>query len=143
MAHIQKLITGSILIIAGILFLAWLFRCSGFDGHLVTIGDYESKEAGLRAAIPVLAKEICYCPQGTEIYRIIWKGPDPEEGQSINNHALLYIPARKRLGYEADILSGFSDRVYVVDKAAIKKVAEKGGGIEDFSEYDQDKESSR
>jgi hypothetical protein len=55
----------------------------------------------------------------------------------VDDRALLYEPGRKRLGYEHDVQSGISGKAYIVEMAAIKEVAKKGGSLEDFSEYDQ------
>jgi hypothetical protein len=139
----RKFMVAGIFVVAGICLLGWSFRCSGLSGHMVTIGVYESPGAGLRAAIRVLAKELCDCPFENRIYRIVWKGPDPDEGQRIEDHALLYDSKWKKLGYESDIGSGISGKAYTVDAAAIKAVAEKGGTLEDFSKYDQGEELVR
>lgn len=130
------------LIIIGILFVLgsvaaalWLFKCYGLFAVSVHIGKFDSKEAGLRAAIPELVREMKVCPW-SETYRVIWDGPDPEE-QSVRGRSLLYNRKRKRLGYEQDLHSGISGKVYLVDEAAIKTVAEQGGTLEDFAAYDQ------
>jgi hypothetical protein len=117
-----------ILILAGTALSFWLLRCP--SEIYTTIGNFESREAGLREAVPKLATEIHRCPEA-ELYRIVWIGPDP------NRHALLYDAKRNRLGYEDDVLSGIAGKTYIVDKAAINKVAERRETLEDFSEYDQ------
>jgi len=101
-----------------------------------SIGVFDSKEEGLRASIPKLAAEIHECPDA-ELYRIMWKGPDPDENQRVDQRALLYDKPRKRLGYEHDVGSGIAGRAWIVDRSAIQAVAQKGGVFEDFAAYDQ------
>jgi hypothetical protein len=142
MRHKRKFMIAGIVVVAGICLSGWLLRCR-FDGHMVAISVYESKEAGLRAAVPVLARKLCECPSSTQVYRIIWTSPDSDKGEGIDEHALLYDSRWKRLGYEYDIDSGIWGKAYIVDAEAIKAVAEKGGTLEDFSEYDRGEESVR
>jgi hypothetical protein len=100
----------------------------------VSIGEFPSKEAGLRAAIPRLASELDRCPKA-EKYRVIWMGPDSDGSTRVNRRALLYLKNFKKLGYEHDVESGISGEPYIVDGAAIKAVAKKGGTLQDFSDY--------
>ena len=122
-----------ILILAVTALSVVLLRCP--DEIYKTIGNFGSKEAALRAAVPKLAAEIHKCPRA-ELYRIVWIGPDPDENQRIDRRALLYDKERNRLGYEPDVFSGIAGRVYIVNEAAINEVAEKGGTLEDFTEYE-------
>jgi hypothetical protein len=77
------------------------------------------------------------CPW-SEAYRISWRGPDPED-QIIWYRALYYDRRSKWLGYEHDSFSGTTGKTYRADEVAIRAVAEKGGTLEDFSAYDQNK----
>lgn len=101
----------------------------------VFIGEFDSKDAALRAAIRRLAVEVDRCPDAEE-YHIVWVGPDPDQNQRVDRRALWYFRRPKTLGYEHDVSSGIAGRNYIVDDAAIKAVAEKGGALEDFAEYD-------
>ena len=137
MRDIYKLLTVcivGILIVAGIVLGAWSLICR--DEIYKTIGNFESKDAGLRAAIPHLAAEIRRCPEA-ELYRIVWSSPDTEGYQHVDRRALLYVRKAKAIGYEHDVFSGIAGKAYIVDETAIKAVAERGGSLEDFSEYDQ------
>ena len=131
----RKIILASILLVVGVAIGWWLFRCYGLNAVSVHIGKFDSKDAGLRAAIPELAREIRMCPWSKE-YRVIWEGPDPED-QTVRMRALLYNRKWKSFGYEHDVFSGISGQIYKVDEAAIKAVAEKGGTLEDFAAYDK------
>jgi hypothetical protein len=102
--------------------------------HTVKIGRFDSKEAGVRAAIPRLATEIAKCPDA-EVYRVMWVGPGDSPNYSRN--AVLYERRDNRLGYEDDPGSSFSETPYAVDDAAIHAVAGEGGTLEDFAKYDQ------
>ena len=102
----------------------------------VSIGQFESKDAGLRASIKVLADQVKRCPNSTD-YHIIWVGPDPDQNQRVDRRGLWYFRRPKSLGYEHDISSGIAGRKYIVDDEAIRAVAEQGGTLEDFAEYDQ------
>jgi hypothetical protein len=112
----------------------------------VEIGEFQSKDAGMRAAVKRLAVEIQENPNA-ERYRIVWTGPfsdeDDDARQSIDRRALVYCLPVKWLGYEHDVDSGIAGRKYIVDRADIKAVAEKGGSLEDFDEYDQSPPSTR
>ena len=112
---------------------AWLLRCPKEVN--VSIGAFPSMNAGLRAAIRRLPVEIDRCPAALG-YRIMWISPD-SENERVDRQALLYFTGPQALGYERDVFSGISGREYVVDQTAIRSVAEKGGTLEDFSEYDQ------
>jgi hypothetical protein len=107
-------------------------RCS--KDMSTSIGEFESKEAGIHAAIPRLAAEIRRCPEA-EVYRIMWAGPGDYYGNY--RHAVLYDRRSKRVGYEDDFLSGFSGKTYSIDDKAVRVVAEKSGTMEDFSACDQ------
>ena len=98
------------------------------------IGEFQSKEAGVRASLPKLIALIQECPEAREYY-IIFTAP---EGQSVDRCALVYYRgdgARGIIGYEGDVFSGTVGRTYSVDNEAIKAVAEKGGTLEDFAGY--------
>jgi hypothetical protein len=115
----------AILLAVGITLAVWILSCPrDID---VSIGEFESKQA----ALPKLSAEISRCPQA-EQYRVSWIASDLAMRQ-----AVLYIRKPKMLGYEQDCYSGFSDWPYNVDDVAIRTVAEKGGKLEDFQEYDQ------
>jgi hypothetical protein len=118
------------------------------DGLFVPIGEFQSKDAGMRAAIKRLVVETERCPNA-RLYRIVWVGPfsddDPAGRESIDRRSLLYWgpnPA-KWLGYEFDVFSGADGRRYLVDRAAIEAVAAKAGTLEDFDQYDQNHPSTR
>ncbi|HKV37940.1 MAG TPA: hypothetical protein VJX67_01915 [Blastocatellia bacterium] len=106
------------------------------------IGEFQSKDAGIRAAIKRLAVETQKCPE-TKSYQITWVGPSDENPSEMTSHgwrALVYWwngRSRMLLGYEHDFQSGTSGRIYAVDRAAIRAVADKGGTLSDFDKYDQ------
>jgi len=93
------------------------------------IGNFESKEAGMRSSIRKLATEIRRCP-GARLYRVIWHGPYEGGDQSMREQAILYDREHKRLGYEQDIYSGIAGKAYIVDAEAIDKVAQSGGSLD-------------
>jgi hypothetical protein len=116
-------------------FVWWELRCP--EEIIVSIGEFDSKDAGLRASIPRLAAEVHRCPEA-EMYRIIWVAPETDPNHSgINRRSTFYSRATKTIGYEADVHSGSVGRTYVVDDATINAVAEKGGTLEDFQEYEK------
>jgi hypothetical protein len=129
----RKAILASIVIGCGIVLAVWMLICP--SEVRVSIGEFPSKEAGLRAAIVTLAYELDRCPNA-ETYRIIWRGPNSEGSPHVGRRALLYLQEFKKLGYEHDILSGIDGEPYIVNQAAIKAVAEEGGTLQDFSNYD-------
>ncbi len=136
MRNVYKIVIAGIvgiLILAGIALEAWPLGCSG--EIYKTIGNFESKDAGLRAAIPRLAGEIQRCPEA-ELYRIVWLSPNEEGSQHVDRRALLYTRKAKAIGYEHDVFSGIAGKAYIVDEAAIRAVAARKGTLEDFSEYD-------
>ncbi|MEW6209296.1 MAG: hypothetical protein AB1631_13070 [Acidobacteriota bacterium] len=136
MKNVYKIVIAGavvILILAGIALEVWSLGCR--REIYKTIGDFESREAGLRAAIPHLAAEIRRCPEA-ELYRIVWRSSDTEGHKDVDQRALLYARKAKAIGYEHDVFSGISGKAYIVAEAAIKAVAEKRGSLEDFSEYD-------
>ena len=106
------------------------------------IGEFETKDAALRASIPRLAAEISKCPKA-QIYRIVWTGPGLSD--RVDRHALLYCRSRidnssASVGYEDDVFSGYSNGIssaYVVNDASVRAVAEAGGTLEDFAAYNQ------
>jgi hypothetical protein len=130
--RIQRKPVIGIFSVACVLAAACLFRCPKEVN--VYIGEFPSRDAGLRAAIKRLPQEIDRCP-GAEGYRVMWRGPDPEDGR-VDREALLYFRRPRALGFEHDVYSGISGRAYVVDEVDIRVVAEKGGTLEDFAEYD-------
>jgi hypothetical protein len=113
----------------------WLLRCYGPIAVKDDIGKFDSKESGLRAAIPHLVNQFRFCPCSEE-YRIVWQGPDPED-KLIGGRALYYNRRSKLLGYEQDAFSGTTGKTYRVDQSAIQAVAEKGGTMDNFLVYDQ------
>ena len=122
----------ALFVLAVSLMIATSPYCS--EGQTVYIGNLDSKEAGVRAAIRKLAAEIVKCP-GARVYRVMWEGPGNYQGNY--RHAILYERRDNRIGYEDDFLSSFSDETYVVDDAAIHAVADEGGALEEFARYDQ------
>lgn len=112
--------------------IATMPYCS--EKQTVYIGNFDSKQAGVRASIPRLAAEIAKCPDA-RVYRVMWEGLGNYQGNY--RHAVLYERRDNRIGYEDDSLSSFSDETYIVDEAAIEAVAEQGGKLEDFARYDQ------
>lgn len=105
----------------------------------VSLGDFTSMDAGNRASIQRLSKEVCRCPKAYK-YRIFWKVTS--EGEEIDRRAALYerqkqVTGMGRVGYEIDPYSGFWSKVHTVNDNAIHAVAHKGGTFEDFTEYDQ------
>jgi hypothetical protein len=139
----RRLIILTLIFGIGITTAWWYARCFGVFGVFGiaeasdSIGEYESIDPALRASIPKLASLLRVCPCSNK-YRIVWKGQDPED-QRVAFRALLYNRKWKTLGYEYDVYSGISGKVYIVDEAAIRAVAEKGGTLEDFEGYDQGK----
>jgi Arc/MetJ-type ribon-helix-helix transcriptional regulator len=109
---------------------------------LVEIGEFRSRDEGVRAAIKRLAADT-QCPE-TGCIRIMWSGPAHDTSNtSAFSQALVYVQngaagTARLLGYEHDFLSGAGSRLYLVDRAAIQAVAEKGGTLEDFDQYDQE-----
>lgn len=129
------LLTILVLVVVGILLMRWLLSCP--NEIYFRIGTYESKEAGIRAAIKKLPAEMERCPKAKR-YRIVWSGPTPmEDDGHVDRRALLYDRQSKALGYERDVLSGIDGKAYFVDDAAIRAVAQKDGTLEDFAEYDE------
>ncbi|HET8669620.1 MAG TPA: hypothetical protein VFM05_03050 [Candidatus Saccharimonadales bacterium] len=122
----------ALFVLAVSLMIATMPYCS--EKQTVYIGNFGSKEAGVRAAIPKLAAEIARCPDAN-VYRVMWEGPGNYQGNY--RHSVLYERRDNRIGYEDDFLSSFSDQSYVVDDAAIHAVAVEGGMLEDFARYDQ------
>jgi len=99
------------------------------------VGDFASKDAALRASIPVLAAEIRKHPEARE-YTAIFSSPEPDPVFGNTRRSVFYDRSSGEVGYEADLDSGAVGRVYVVDDSAIEAVARKGGTLEDFGEYD-------
>ena len=116
--------------------------CMICRGEMETsIGSFDSRDTGTRSALRELAKEVASCPRA-ELYRVIWASPNPEY-PTIDRQAILYDRPHKRLGYERDIYSGISGKAYIVDDSAIRIVAERGGSLESFVEFDQSVESGK
>jgi hypothetical protein len=129
--------------VAGIILVGGAAACSRCGSDLeVSIGPYESRDIGVRSSIQKLAAELRQCPQA-RLYRVIWRSPDPEGNEVMERQAILYDREHKRLGYEHDIYSGIAGKAYIVDDDAIQKVAERGGSLEAFVEYDQGSGSSK
>jgi hypothetical protein len=104
------------------------------------IGEFPSKDAGIRAAIKVLAVEAKKHPN-KKIIKVEWTGPYSDEGERerhvIGPRALLYTGdgLARALAWAHDPDSGASFPCYYVDPDAIEAVAEKGGTLEDFEQY--------
>jgi hypothetical protein len=97
-----------------------------------TIGEFESRETAVRAAIPKLATAISKCPR-VEKYRIVFTSPGI---YSVDRHALLYFRRNSPhswIGYEDDVFSGISPDFgpYEVNDADVHSVAAKGGSLDD------------
>jgi hypothetical protein len=110
------------------------FQC----GEEITedIGEFDSKDAALRAAIPKLAAEMRRCTEA-ETYRIIFFAPETHPWhQGIGRRSVLFYRPSMTVGYEADALSGTIGKTYVVDDSAVQSIAQKGGTLDDFAEYD-------
>jgi|SRR5581483_10247710 len=130
----QKTIILAFMFLLLIVFLSawWLLNCSTEISG--SIGEFPSKDAAFRASIKEINSEVQRCPR-TETYRIIWTVKDDPMRQST-----LYYRARDGnayIGHEQDAYSGFSEKSYSVDDRDVKAVAEKGGTLEDFSDYDR------
>ena len=128
----------AVLFWVGIVIGTLLVACKRCESDMRTkIGTFESMDDGMRSSIRKLAEEIKRCPKAMS-YRVIWESPMPEGGEQRLEQAILYSRYHKKLGWEHDIGSGISGRAYVVGDEDIHKVAEQGGSLEDFAEYDQD-----
>ena len=127
-----KLFVLSVVIVVAGIVLAVLSLIPPADSResISNLGEFGSKEAGLRASIPKLSAQLDRCPDA-EVFRVMWVGLGNYQGGQ-DRHALLYDRKHNRIGYEDDFLSGFSDDTYFADDNAIRAVAEKGGTIEDF-----------
>ena len=132
LAGIACSILAACVLVTALIIGATAYNCA--DELTVSIGKFDSKEVAVRAAIPNLAAEIARC-RDAKVYRITWVGPGNHQGEY--RHAVLYDRRNKKIGYEDDFLSSFSDETYVVDDRAIQAVAEEGGTLEDFAQYDQ------
>ena len=102
------------------------------------IGEFDSRDAAVRAAIPKLAYAIRKCPK-VKTYRIVFTAPGI---YATHRHALLYSrrnSPQALIGYEDDVFSGISPDFgpYAVDDAVVLAVSEKGGSLEDFAQYDR------
>lgn len=126
---IAALITGTLASTSGC-------RCSERE-VISEIGEFKSKEAGLKASIPKLAALVEQCP-ATPLFRVMWVGPgNYPNGGNGNRHALLYDREHKMIGYEDDFLSGISGDLYYADYSDIRAVGEKQGMLTDFTLYDR------
>ena len=132
LAGIACTVLAAAILTVGLIMVATAHSCA--EELAEHIGEFDSKEAGVRSAIPKMAAEISRCPNAKS-YRVMWVGPGNYGGK--NRHAVLYETRGNRIGYEDDFLSGFSDETYVVDDTAIRAIAEKGGTLEEFAQYDQ------
>ena len=99
------------------------------------VGEFKSKEAGLKASIPKLADLVKRCP-ATPMFRVMWVGPGnyPNGG---NRHALLYDREHNMIGYEDDFLSGISGEPYYANDSDILALAERLGVLTDLTLYEQ------
>ncbi|HKV37931.1 MAG TPA: hypothetical protein VJX67_01870 [Blastocatellia bacterium] len=135
-----------ILMLGTILASASFFACGpqqcpndphDLEGLWIRIGPFQSWDAGMRAGVKRLAAEIQRCPL-TQKYRVEWTNPSdashPDWGSLV---CAGHDPRRMGLGLENSPGDGIAVRMYIVDRAAIKVVAEKGGAVEDFDKYDQ------
>ena len=99
-------------------------------------GEFDSKEAAVRAAISKLAAQTRRCPRA-ETYRIIFIAPETHPWhKGIDRRSLFYYRPSMTIGYEADVFSGYVGKTYIVDDAAIQSVAQKSGTLDDFAEYE-------
>ena len=103
------------------------------------IGDFDSAEAGARAAVRRLSEEIHRCGEAKE-YNISWKftiAGAPERAW----RALKHIRKDKTsgvAGYEYRPASGTGE-TYWVDDSAVHQVANEGGTLSDFAKYQKKK----
>ena len=114
----------ALLILAGIAFVLKRSECTREIYEI--IGEFDSTGRAIRAAIAPLAAAIQRCPRA-ETYRIVWTGPG--KYNNVDRHALLYDRNFKSLGYEDDVFSRFSDKIYTADDSAIQRLAERGGTV--------------
>jgi hypothetical protein len=100
------------------------------------IGEFDSKEAAVRAAISTLAAQTSRCPRA-ETYRMIFVAPETHPWhKGIDRRSLFYQRPSMTIGYEADVFSGYIGKTYVVEDAAIQSVAQKSGTLDDFAEFE-------
>src|SRR6267142_7219002 len=95
------------------------FFCS--SQSRVSIGKFDSKENGARAAVRRLAEEIHRCPEAKD-YRISWNFPSgPEERGWLAVKYVRQDNASGVVGYEYDPDSGMRQDTYLVDNDAIDR----------------------
>jgi hypothetical protein len=104
LAGIACLVLAACILATALIIGATPYNCT--EEITESIGKFDSKEGGVRAAIPKLAVEIARCPDA-KVYRITWVGPGNHPGDS--RHGVLYDRRNKKIGYEDDFLSSFSD----------------------------------
>ena len=110
------------------------FYCG--DEITENIGEFDSKDTALRAAIPKLAAEMRRCPEAKR-YRIIFVAPETHPWhEEIGRRSLFYYRRSMRIGYEADAFSGYLGQTYAVDDSAVQSIAQKGGTLDDLAEYE-------
>jgi hypothetical protein len=109
--------------------------------RLVPIGQFYSKQEGIRAAVKRLAAEIQDFPR--DCVRIVWSAPADDKSKIASSRQALVSSDNwgdgevRWVAYEHDSDSGARSRHYLVDRAAIQLVAEKGGTVKDFEPYDK------
>lgn len=132
-----------LVIVGGALTIAalWTVACIGCPSEVFTeIGEFESRDDALHASIPRLAAEIRRCPHA-QTYRIVFT-------DAVDRHALLYYRTEGsivRIGYEDDVHSGYKpgDGPYEVNDEVVQAVAERGGSLNDFAQYDHEHKQVR
>ena len=126
-------------LLAPICSLTCMAACACPDEELFTgIGEFDSRDAAIRAAIPKLADAIRKCPR-VKTYRIVFTAPGI---YAVGRHGLLYgrrVGGIGYIGYEDDVFSGVSYGFgpYEVDDFVVQAVASKRGGLEDFAQQDR------
>jgi hypothetical protein len=131
-------LTGLKLLAAACL-LASMSACGCPDEEIILrIGEFDSRDAALRAAIPKLANAILMC-RVVKTFRIVFTAPGI---YGVDRHALLYSRRNSPqawIGYEDDVFSGISHGFgpYEVDDSVVHSVAQKGGSLEDFAQLDR------
>ena len=123
----------SLRFLSAVCLLACVSACGCPDTEeFIHIGEFDSREAALRAAIPRLAVAIGECPK-VQKYRIVFTAPGI---YAIDRHALLYWRrgSKADIGYEDDVFSGIWPGFgpYEVDDAFVLEVSRKGGSLADF-----------
>ena len=115
--------------------------------RVVRIGQFHSKQEGIRAAIKRLASEIQAFPR--DCVRVVWDAPPDDKPKTASSGQALVSSDNwgdgevRWVAYEHDSDSGARSRHYLVERTAIQVIAEKGGTLEDFEPYDKSHASNQ